>query len=122
MSIEHHEPGLVILFEHPEWQEPLFHAHEGRRVTYEAFGLKAAAFGTDELPRAPLYFNQASPSAYVRGNVRAVPFALALMEQLESRGARVLNGSRAFRRAQQARTDLADARAGGAPPENAGVQ
>ena len=97
MSIEHHEPGLVVLFEHLEWQEPLFHALEARRVTYEAFDLKAAAFGTDEVPRAPLYFNQASPSAYVRGNVRAVPFALALMEQLESRGARVLNGSRAFR-------------------------
>ncbi|MCZ6713425.1 MAG: hypothetical protein O7B29_05710, partial [Deltaproteobacteria bacterium] len=36
-------------------------------------------------------------SAYARGNARAVPFALALSEQLESRGARVLNGSRAFR-------------------------
>ena len=29
----------------------------------------------DAVPEAPLYFNQASPSAYVRGNTRAVPFA-----------------------------------------------
>ncbi|MEE8137496.1 MAG: hypothetical protein V3T81_01280, partial [Thermoanaerobaculia bacterium] len=97
VSMEHHDPELVVLFEHPEWQERLFHALDRRRVAYEAFDLKAAAFGTDEAPCAPLYFNQASPSAYVRGNVRAVPFALALIEQLESRGARILNGSRAFR-------------------------
>jgi hypothetical protein len=35
-------------------------------------------------------------AAYVRGNSRAVPFALALMRSLEVGGARVLNGSRAF--------------------------
>src|SRR6185369_8669569 len=39
---------------------------------------------------------QASPSAYVRGNARAVPLALSLMRSLEIGGARVLNGSRAF--------------------------
>ena len=48
------------------------------------------------MPPARLYFNQASPSAYVRGNTRAVPLALALMRSLELGGARVLNGSRAF--------------------------
>ncbi len=87
----------MVLFEHPVWQEPLFHALDRRSVAYKAFDLKTAAFGTDDLPGAPIYFNQASPSAYTRGNVRAVPFALALIEQLESRGVCVLNGSRAFR-------------------------
>ena len=48
------------------------------------------------MPDAPLYFNQASPSAYVRGNTRAVPLALSLMRSLELGGARVLNGSAAF--------------------------
>ena len=88
---------LVVLFEHPEWQAPLFHALDQRRVAYRSFDLKSAAFGSDDPPQAPLYFNQASPSAYVRGNTRAVPLALALIEQLESRGARVVNGSHAFR-------------------------
>jgi glutathione synthase/RimK-type ligase-like ATP-grasp enzyme len=50
----------------------------------------------DYIPEAPLYFNQASPSAYVRGNTHAVPFCLSLMRSLELGGARVLNGSRAF--------------------------
>src|SRR5205823_6246209 len=57
---------------------------------------KRGAFDPDAVPEAPLYFNQASPSAYVRGNTRAVPLALALMRSLELGGARVLNGSRAF--------------------------
>ncbi|MBK5257675.1 MAG: hypothetical protein JJE39_16750 [Vicinamibacteria bacterium] len=87
---------LVVLFEHPEWQKPLFSALERRGVRFEALDLKNGAFDPDRAPAAPLYFNQASPSAYVRGHVRAVPFCLSLMRSLEEGGARVLNGSRAF--------------------------
>src|SRR5579862_4065256 len=87
---------LVVLFEHPEWQKPLFSALERRGVRFAKFDLKRAAFDPGGLPESTLYFNQASPSAYVRGNTRAVPFALSLMRSLELGGARVLNGSRAF--------------------------
>jgi glutathione synthase/RimK-type ligase-like ATP-grasp enzyme len=87
---------LIVLFEHPEWQKPLFSALQRRNVNFAAFDLKKAAFDPDSLPEAPLYFNQASPSAYVRGNTRAVPFVLSLMRSLELGGARVLNGSQAF--------------------------
>ena len=87
---------LVVLYEHPEWQKPLFAALERRGVRYAAFDLKRAAFDPDAAPAAALYFNQASPSAYVRGNTRAVPLALSFMRSLETGGARVLNGSRAF--------------------------
>jgi len=87
---------LAVLYEHPQWQEPLFAALRARGVNFTAIDLKRAAFRVDELPRARLYFNQASPSAYVRGNTRAVPYNLALMECLEIAGARVLNGARAF--------------------------
>jgi len=87
---------LVVLYEHPEWQKPLFSALERRNVRFVPFDLKRAAFDPDSVPEAPLYFNQASPSAYVRGNTRAVPLALSLMRSLEMGGARVLNGSRAF--------------------------
>src|SRR5260370_19421449 len=87
---------LVVLFEQPEWQRPLFSALERRGVQFGRFDLKHAAFDPDSVPEAPLYFNQASPSAYVRGNTRAVPLALSLIRSLELSGARVLNGSRAF--------------------------
>lgn len=89
-------PDLVVLFEHPEWQKPLWAALDQRGIRYAKFDLKRAAFDPDALPQASLYFNQASPSAYVRGNDRAVPFALSFMRSLELGGARVLNGSRAF--------------------------
>jgi hypothetical protein len=87
---------LIVLFEHPEWQKPLFSALESRGIRFGTFDLKQACFDPDAAPEAPLYFNQASPSAYVRGNARAVPLALSLMRSLELGGARVLNGSRAF--------------------------
>jgi glutathione synthase/RimK-type ligase-like ATP-grasp enzyme len=89
-------PDLAVLYEHPEWQKPLFAALERRGVPFAAFDLKQAAFATGNPPEARLYFNQASPSAYLRGNTRAVPFALALMRSLELRGARVLNGADVF--------------------------
>jgi hypothetical protein len=87
---------VIVLFEHPEWQKPLWSALEQRGVRYAALDLKQAAFNPDAVPDAALYFNQASPSAYVRGNTRAVPLALSLIRSLELGGARVLNGSRAF--------------------------
>jgi hypothetical protein len=63
---------LVVLFEHPDWKKPLFAALERRKVPFASFDLKKGAFDPDSVPEAPLYFNQASPSAYVRGNTRAV--------------------------------------------------
>src|SRR3954464_4264345 len=87
---------LVVLFEHPEWQKPLFSALQRRGVRFGSFDLKRGAFDPDGVPDAPVYFNQASPSAYVRGNTRAVPLALSLMRSLELGGTSVLNGSRAF--------------------------
>lgn len=87
---------LVVIHEHPEWQKPLFSVLERRKIRFRAFDLKQAAFAEADAPEAPLYFNQASPSAYVRGNARAVPLALAYIKNLEEKGVRVLNGSRAF--------------------------
>jgi glutathione synthase/RimK-type ligase-like ATP-grasp enzyme len=89
-------PDLVVIHEHPEWQKPLFAALQRRGVNFQPFDVTRAAFSNEELPRARLYFNQASPSAYVRGNTRAVPLALAYMRTLELTGARVLNGADVF--------------------------
>ncbi|HUR32854.1 MAG TPA: hypothetical protein VM032_03610 [Vicinamibacterales bacterium] len=87
---------LVVLHEHPEWQKPLFAALERRGIPFAPFNVSTAAFSNLDPPQARLYFNQASPSAYVRGNTRAVPLALAYMRTLERQGARVLNGADVF--------------------------
>jgi glutathione synthase/RimK-type ligase-like ATP-grasp enzyme len=89
-------PDLIVLYEHPEWQKPLFAALERRGVSFEPFDITQAAFRNLDPPRASLYFNQASPSAYLRGHTRAVPLALAYMRSLEILGARVLNGADVF--------------------------
>ena len=99
-------PDLIVLYEHPEWQKPLFAALERRGISFLPFDVTRAAFSNVEPDlvsglsgasrRAPLYFNQASPSAYLRGHTRAVPLALAYMRSLELRGARVLNGADVF--------------------------
>src|SRR4029453_6804565 len=89
-------PDLVVLYEHPEWQKPLFAALERRGVKYATFNVTSAAFGNQDVPAAQLYFNQASPSAYIRGSARAVPLALAYMRSLQRQGARVLNGADVF--------------------------
>jgi glutathione synthase/RimK-type ligase-like ATP-grasp enzyme len=89
-------PDLIVLHEHPEWQKPLFAALARRGVSFVPFDVTRAAFSNVEPLRASLYFNQASPSAYLRGNTRAVPLALAYMRSLELLGARVLNGADVF--------------------------
>jgi glutathione synthase/RimK-type ligase-like ATP-grasp enzyme len=89
-------PDLIVLHEHPEWQKPLFTALARRGVSFEPFDVTQAAFSNVEPLRARVYFNQASPSAYLRGNTRAVPLALAYMRSLELLGARVLNGADVF--------------------------
>ena len=89
-------PDLVVLHEHPEWQKPLFEALTRRGVSFEPFDLTRAAFTNQDAPRARVYFNQASPSAYLRGHTRAVPLALAYMRSLALLGARVLNGAEVF--------------------------
>ena len=89
-------PDLVVLHEHPEWQKPLFAALAHRGVSFLPFEVTRAAFSNIEPLGASLYFNQASPSAYLRGHMRAVPLALAYMRSLELLGARVLNGADAF--------------------------
>jgi hypothetical protein len=89
-------PDLIVLHEHPEWQKPLFAALTRRGVSFEPFDVTHAAFSNVEPVRTALYFNQASPSAYIRGNTRAVPLALAYMRTLQLLGARVLNGADVF--------------------------
>ncbi len=87
---------VLVLYEHPEWQKPLFAALAQRGLSFEALDLKRAAFVPGDSVAARLVFNQASPSAYLRGNARAVPFALSYLKALEASGVPVVNGARAF--------------------------
>jgi glutathione synthase/RimK-type ligase-like ATP-grasp enzyme len=87
---------LLVLYEHPEWQKPLFAALDAVGLNYLPFDLKEGSYDPAELPSAKLVFNQASPSGYVRGNDRSVPLALSIIQSYEHAGVPVVNGSRAL--------------------------
>ena len=44
---------LVVLFEHPEWQKPLFAALESRGVRFGKYDLKQGAFDPASCPTSP---------------------------------------------------------------------
>ena len=87
---------IGIIYEHPEWHKPLFDALEEARVSYTKIDLKAGAFHENDLPEARLYYNMVSPSANLRGNQKAIPYANAVCKKLESSGKKVLNGSKSI--------------------------
>ncbi len=87
---------LAVLFEHSDWQQPLFSALTARGIDFTRIDLKRAAYSSDDERPAKVVFNQASPSAYVRGNERAVPQAMAAMRHFARLGCDVINGEHAF--------------------------
>src|SRR5215469_13203070 len=88
---------IGVLYEHPEWFEPLF-AELDRR------GLPYARVRADQLRYDPasteapfeLVFNRMSPSAYLRGHTRAIFTARHYLEHFENLGVATINGSAAY--------------------------
>jgi hypothetical protein len=87
---------VAIIYEHPEWHLPLFDALEKRGISYAKIDLKKGAFSYDTIPKASVYYNMVSPSAYLRGNQKAIPLAFALCRSLEYHKKTVLNGSQSM--------------------------
>ena len=52
------EVDVVVIYEHPEWQKPLFEVLEARGVSYRAFSVVEAQFSDTDIPTAAVYFNQ----------------------------------------------------------------
>lgn len=91
------QPSLAVLYEHPDWFEPLFQTLERRGVPYRRLDARKLAFDPSEVQSdAPLLFNRMSPSAHLRGLPGAVSWAKSFLAVRERRGQRVVNGTRAF--------------------------
>lgn len=104
------DADLPVLYEHPDRQEPLFDALADRGLAAERLDLTEAVYAVDDPAPAPVAFNQASPSAVARLRQRAAPLARAMLEHLERRGARVLNGTDAWALETSKATQLAPLR------------
>jgi hypothetical protein len=88
---------VAILYEHPQWFEPLFAELERRGVPYERLHAARLTFDPDERESPySLVVNRMSPSAWTRGNAGAIFHVLHYLAHLEAIGAPVLNGLRAY--------------------------
>lgn len=84
---------IGIIYEHQQWHEPLFEELERKNISFQKINLNEGFCSIDDIPNASLYYNLVSPSAYIRGNQKAIPFARAICTYLEMNGKKVLNGS-----------------------------
>lgn len=87
-------PDLAILFEHPQWFQPLFAALDRRGLRYEAIQLSGHRFDPAER-RAPasLILSRVAQSSFLREPEHPIFYAAALLDHWQRCGARVLNGA-----------------------------
>ena len=90
-------PPIAVYYEHPEWFRPLFAELDGRGTPYVKVDAARHRFdpGAESEPFA-LLFNRMSASGYLRGHGNALFYTRHYLRHLESKGVRVVNGSRAF--------------------------
>jgi hypothetical protein len=86
-----------VLYEHPQWFEPLFAELERREIPYERIHAASLEFDpADREPRYSLVVNRMSPSSWTRGNGRALFATVHYLRYVEEVGTPVLNGHDAY--------------------------
>jgi glutathione synthase/RimK-type ligase-like ATP-grasp enzyme len=87
-------PEVAILYEHPQWFEPLFAALERHGVAYEAIKLSDPSFdpASTAIP-APVVFSRVAMSSFLREMDHGIFYAQSLLAHWAANGARVLNGA-----------------------------
>jgi glutathione synthase/RimK-type ligase-like ATP-grasp enzyme len=85
---------LAVLYEHPQWFQPLFAALERRGMAYTAIQLRGHRFdpASRDVP-APLILSRVAQSSFLREPEHPIFYAEALLDHWARCGARVLNGA-----------------------------
>ena len=98
MSLNKKEKPVAVYYEHPDWFRPLFSELEGRGIPFNKYNAAEHHFdpAQKELP-FDVFFNRMSPSAYLRNNSQAIFYTSSLLSFLETKGVRVINGSKAWK-------------------------
>jgi glutathione synthase/RimK-type ligase-like ATP-grasp enzyme len=94
MKIRSPRVQLAVLYEHPQWFQPLFAALERRGMAYEPIQLSGHSFdpASDEVP-APVVLSRVAQSSFLRESEHPIFYAEALLDHWARLGARVLNGA-----------------------------
>ena len=87
-------PDLAIVYEHPEWFEPLFAALDRRGVSYAKVTLAGHTFDPAGSPApAKVVFSRVAMSSFLRDPEHPIFYAQSLFEHWEGQGTRVVNAS-----------------------------
>jgi glutathione synthase/RimK-type ligase-like ATP-grasp enzyme len=94
MSVRSPKAQLAVLYEHPQWFQPLFAALERRGMAYDAIQLSGHGFdpAATDMP-APLVLSRVAQSSFLRESEHPIFYAEALLDHWARLGARVLNGA-----------------------------
>ncbi|MFC0634487.1 ATP-grasp domain-containing protein [Brevundimonas balnearis] len=85
-------PDLAILYEHPQWFEPLFAALDRRGVAYVKAPFAGHVFDPQgSPPPAPVIFSRLAMSSFLREAEHPIFYAQSLYAHWAAQGARVLN-------------------------------
>jgi glutathione synthase/RimK-type ligase-like ATP-grasp enzyme len=86
---------LAVLYEHPQWFQPLFAALDRRGVYYEAIQLSGHRFDpADRTVPAPVILSRVAQSSFLREPEHPIFYAAALLDHWKRCGAVVLNGAK----------------------------
>ena len=94
MSVSSPAAQLAVLYEHPQWFQPLFAALERRGMPYLPIALSGHRFdpASREVP-APLVLSRVAQSSFLREPEHPIFYAEALLDHWARSGARILNGA-----------------------------
>ena len=94
MKVRSPKAQLAVLYEHPQWFQPLFAGLERRGVAYDPIQLSGHRFDptSTDVP-APLVLSRVAQSSFLRESEHPIFYAEALLDHWGQRGARVLNGA-----------------------------
>ena len=97
MSVHSPSAQLAVLYEHPQWFQPLFAALERRGLSYLPIQLVDHCFdpASREVP-APLILSRVAQSSFLREPEHPIFYAEALLDHWQRLGARVINGADAL--------------------------
>lgn len=87
-------PDLAIVYEHPQWFEPLFAALDARGVSYVKVPLAGHVFDPARSPApARVVFSRVAMSSFLREPEHPIFYAQSLFEHWQGQGTRVINAS-----------------------------
>lgn len=104
---------IFVIHENEEWYPPLAEALESRGLDYRELHMGSGMVDLSATPADGVYYNRMSASSWTREHAAAPQLTVALLENLELHGRRVVNSSRALDlEISKARQCAAMARAG----------